>query len=103
MKFGEPKLCHVYLDDIITHASSWEKHVDGLKKAFQRISEAEMFCQPTNSHFGKRELKYLGFLISKSGIKMDPAVKNIATPKNKADLLTFLGMTGHYRRFLRQY
>jgi hypothetical protein len=31
------------------------------------------------------------------------AVKNIAAPKNKTDLLTFLGMTGHYRRFVRQY
>jgi transposase InsO family protein len=103
----QPKLCHVYLDDIITHASSWGKHMDGLEKVFQRISEAGMFCQPKKCHFGKRELKYLGFLISKSGIKMDPAkieaVKNIATPKNKTSLLTFLGMTGHYRRFVRQY
>jgi transposase InsO family protein len=104
---GLQKMCHIYLDDIICHSKSFQVHLSELEQVFQRIKEAGMFCQPKKCYFGQSELKYLGFRISKKGVRLDPskvsAVERILEPKNKTELQAFLGLTGHYRRFVEQY
>jgi len=52
-------------------------------------------------------MQYLGHVISKEGVKMDPqkiaAVEQWPTPKNIKSLRGFLGLTGYYRRFIHDY
>jgi hypothetical protein len=58
-------------------------------------------------HFFKDELKFLGHIISKEGIRPDPekveAVKNWPKPKNQHDVRAFLGLTTYFKRFIRGY
>ncbi|EGN91147.1 hypothetical protein SERLA73DRAFT_157591, partial [Serpula lacrymans var. lacrymans S7.3] len=53
------------------------------------------------------EVEYLGMIISKDTIRMDPlkvaAVADWPAPKNKRELQSFLGFSNFYRRFVKDY
>ena len=57
--------------------------------------------------FGKEEVSYLGHVISKEGVKVDPekikSITNWPKPTKISKLRGFLGLTGYYRRFIRNY
>ena len=57
--------------------------------------------------FGKEEVSYLGHIISKEGLKVDPEkIKSITewtNPTNISKLRGFLRLMGYYRRFIRNY
>lgn len=52
----------------------------------------------------QREIKYIGHIFSKDGIKSDPerikAIVQMESPKNKRDLQRFLGMLNYVRNFV---
>ncbi|CAF4208890.1 unnamed protein product, partial [Rotaria magnacalcarata] len=52
-------------------------------------------------------MRYLGHIITQNGIKLDPdlikSVKNFPQPKQIKDVQSFLGLTGYYRRFIKDY
>jgi hypothetical protein len=103
----QPRLCHVYLDDVICHSKTFSDHLDHLRLIFERFKDTGLVCQPRKCHFGKSELKYLGFFISRDCISVDPdkiqAVKYFAVPTDVKTLQGFLGLTGYYRRFVENY
>jgi len=49
----------------------------------------------------------LGHVISEEGIAMDPkkirAISDWPVPKDVADILSFMGLTGYYRRFIEGF
>jgi len=57
--------------------------------------------------FGKEKVSYLGHIISKEGVKVDPekikSITDCPKPTNISKLRGLLGLTGYYRRFIRIY
>ena len=53
------------------------------------------------------ELKYLGYVVNRDGLQVDPdkvsAVSAFERPKNVAELRRFIGMTSWYRRFVPNF
>ncbi|CAF3796274.1 unnamed protein product [Rotaria sp. Silwood1] len=52
-------------------------------------------------------MKYLGHIVTQDGIKPDPtltkAVTDFPQPRTIKDVQSFLGLTGYYRRFIKDY
>ena len=57
--------------------------------------------------FVKSQVKFLGHLLLREGLKMDPrkidSIKKIGYPKTKKDVRSFLGMVGYYRSFIPDF
>ena len=99
--------CLVYIDDIIVFSPTFEQHLKDLSNVFDRLSAAGLTLKATKCDFCRKELKYLGHLVTPEGIKPDPglvdAVQSFPRPQRLKDVQSFLGLTGYYRRFIRDY
>ena len=62
----------VYLDDIIIISQSFEQHLQHLHEVFRRLREAKLRVNPEKCHFCREELRYLGHVINRQGIRTDP-------------------------------
>lgn len=93
-----------YIDDIIIASTSETQHREHLRKIFQRIDEYGITINLAKCDFGKSELNFLGYHISKDGLRpMDDQIKAISEfprPKTIEELRRFLGMINFYRRHL---
>ena len=97
----------VYMHDIVVYSSSLEEHSQKLKKLLGRLKTAGLTLQPEKCHFLRREITYLGHVITENEVKPDPrkieAVKNFPRPKNRKNVKQFLGLIGYYRRFIPEF
>ena len=66
------KTCLVYLDYVIVIGKIFEDHLENLKEVLTRIHSAQLKLRPTKCSLLKKEVQYLGYLASASGVSMDP-------------------------------
>ncbi|MCO5547351.1 hypothetical protein L7F22_000800 [Adiantum nelumboides] len=62
----------VFFDDIIVHSQTLEEHKKHLQSVFDELQANRLFINGKKSEFFMKEIKYLGHIISKEGIRMDP-------------------------------
>jgi len=95
-----------YLDDIVVVTQTFDEHLEWLKRVLDRIREAGLTINPEKSKFCRSQVKYLGFLVQKEGLTVDPdktaAILNYPPPRNLRQLRRFIGMASWYRRFIPQ-
>ena len=101
------KFVVIYLDDTNIFSSTFEEHLQHLRKVLNEIGKSELKLQPDKCHFGKTTLSFLGHIISKNGIQPDPAkvsaVEHFPIPTNLTILRGFLGLASYYRRFIKDF
>ena len=99
--------CIIYLDDVIIFSKTPKEHLQRLRAVFEKLSEAGLKLKPSKCKFFKESLNYLGYRVSKNGIKTDPkkieAIVNWPTPRTVTEVRSFLGFTNYYRRFIEKY
>jgi hypothetical protein len=97
----------VFFDDILIYSKSWEDHLRHVDKVLQLLKEKQLYAKPSKCFFGVKEVEYLGHIVSHEGVKVDPnkikAMKVWPIPKTLKNLRGFLGLTGYYRKFVRNY
>ena len=97
----------VYMDDIVIYGKSLEDHASKLRALLGRLKQAGLALQREKCHFLKKDIAYLGHIISEDGEKTDPkkieAVKNFPIPRRRKNIKQFLGLVGYYRRFIPQF
>ena len=98
------KDCFVYLDDILVFSKSKKDHLKTLEEIFTRLDKAGLTLALDKCEFGKPNLQYLGFEISKEGISPIPAkveaLDRFPVPTKQKQLLAFLGALNYYRASL---
>ena len=91
----------VYLDDIIVFSSSFDRHIKDLHDAFIRIREANLRLKANKCSLFSSELKYLGFIVSREGIRPNPdkvkAILNMPAPNCATEARSFIGKCNYYR------
>ncbi|CAC5403419.1 Retrovirus-related Pol polyprotein from transposon gypsy,Retrovirus-related Pol polyprotein from transposon 297,Retrovirus-related Pol polyprotein from transposon 17.6 [Mytilus coruscus] len=101
------KIALVYIDDVLIFSKNFEEHLQHLNLVFTNLRSANLKLHPSKCKFAKKEVKYLGHVISKIGIKVNPEntkkVNNFQTPKNAKQVKSFLGMANYYRKFVKDY
>ena len=99
--------CLLYLDDIIVASSTYEEHMDKLERVLARIWESGLKLKPSKCSFIQQEIKYLGCIVSGDGVKADPdkiaSVRQWPVPHNYVQLRKFLGFSGYFRKFIKDY
>lgn len=101
------KFLDIYIDDLIIYSENEEDHVRHIEWVLRKLQEANMRVNLEKSHFFQTEVEYLGFIISVEGIRTCPskveAIANFPEPTNLFELRSFLGLSGYYRRFIKDY
>jgi len=91
-----------YINDLLVFSNgSWTDHLQKLEQVFKRLKSAGLKINAKKSFFGKSELEYLGYWITREGIQPMPkkvqAILAIQPPKDKRQLRRFIGMINFYR------
>ncbi|KAH6581339.1 hypothetical protein BASA61_009118 [Batrachochytrium salamandrivorans] len=97
----------VYLDDIVVYGNELAQHKKDVNFVLQILRNNKLYCKPEKCHFYKQSISYLGYIISSSGLEMDPSkissITEWPTPKSVKDIQTLLGFTNFYRGFIPHY
>ena len=96
-----------YLDDIIIFSQNEEDHLKHIEIIFKKLKKADLKLKESKCDFFKREIHYLGHLISVDGIQPLPekleSIHNMPKPRSPKEIKQFLGLTGYYRKFVPRF
>jgi len=91
--FGDLKGALMYLDDILVYSNGKAEHVRILVKVLEKIEKEGLRVNPEKCHLLRREVKYLGHVIDKDGVRADPlkleALKTFVNPNCVKNLRSF--------------
>lgn len=97
----------VFFDDILVYSKDWKTHLLHLEEVLSLLSSHSLVANRKKCHFAQRAVEYLGHLITEEGVAVDPSkvasVIKWPQPKNVKGVRGFLGLTGYYRRFIKDY
>lgn len=97
----------VYLDDIIIITQTFEQHLKVMREVLSRLWKAGLILNRDKCQFCRPELRYLGYVVDKNGLRVDPekvqAILKIPTPTTVSEVRRVMGMASWYRRFVPQF
>jgi hypothetical protein len=67
------KFVVVFIDDILVCSRSEEEHEDHLRLALQSLREHRLYAKLSKCEFWMKQVAFLGHVISKGGIYVDPS------------------------------
>ena len=96
-----------YLDNIIIFSRTAEEHLLHINKVFEKLCTAKLSMKLSKCHFFSKEIQYLGHILSTKGICPLPlktqAIPKMHPPTTPKQVLTFLGLVGYYRKFIKDF
>jgi hypothetical protein len=101
------KFVLVYLDDILIFSKTLAEHISHMRQVFQVLRDNRLYAKLSKCEFCLPEVTFLGHVVGKDGIKVDPkkiqAVKDYPKPKTVTDVRAFLGLCNYFRKYVRGY
>ena len=101
------KFMIVFIDDILIYSKTEAEHAEHLRIALEILRKEKLYTKFSKCEFWKKEVQFLGHVISIDGIRVDPAkiesVLNWERPRTPTKVRSFLGFTGYYRRFVKHF
>ncbi|GBP98456.1 Retrovirus-related Pol polyprotein from transposon gypsy [Eumeta japonica] len=101
------KTCYVYVDDVIIFSENESDHVDHIAWVLDKLHKANMRVSREKSHFFKESVEYLGFVVTRNGIKTSPdkvrAIRDYEQPTTLFNVRSFLGLASYYRCFIKDF
>lgn len=101
------KFTLVFFDDILVYSTDEKEHLEHLELVFKVMRQHKLFAKMSKCEFLQGQVAYLGHVISKDGVAVDEnKVKDMLAwpePKSVKALRGFLGLSGYYRKFVKDY
>ena len=96
-----------YLDDLLVYSENEEQHLEHLEKVLKILHENNLKLSIDKCKFFQSNLDFLGFNISKDGIKPTQGkvseIGDFEAPTDSKSLRRFLGMVGFYRHLIPKF
>jgi hypothetical protein len=88
------KFVVVFIDDILVYSRSEEEHEEHLHLTLQKLQEHKLYTKLSKCEFWMKQVAFLGHVISKGGISVDPSkiqdVLSWNAPMSVGDIQSFL-------------
>lgn len=101
------KFVCVYLDDIIIFSPDEESHAGHLDMVFDALRKEKFYAKKSKCEFYKSDIEFLGHVVSADGIMPNPekvsTVRDWVPPTSRLGVMSFLGLAGYYRRFIKGF
>jgi hypothetical protein len=101
------KFVLVFFHDILIYSKNEAEHAEHLNTILSLLQKDSLYAKRSKCVFAQDKVEYLGHIISSAGVSTDPTKINVvqawSIPQNITDLRGFLGLTGYYRRFIKDY
>ena len=99
---GDIEGVKTYIDDIIVLGKdSFEEHIEMLRIIFGRLRNAGLKVNAPKCSFGLKDILYLGYVITREGIKPDPkkvqGIMDLGQPSTTTEAKLLIGMFQQYR------
>ena len=101
------KFLVIYLDDLLIYSETLAEHKLHVRQVLERLQAEGLFLKPSKCVFHVTEVPFLGYIIGKGAIRMDPekvaAIVSWPVPRSAQEIRMFLGLASFYRRFIRSF
>ena len=104
---GDNAFVLIYLDDILIYSPDRATHLVHLKKVFDIMRQHKLRISVSKSSFCMKTLKWLGHIITPSGLRPDPELIDVIAshpvPSNRTEMRSFLGIANFFRDFIEDF
>jgi hypothetical protein len=100
------KFFMVFIDDILVYSKN-EEHEEHFCLVLQKLRDHRLYAKLSKIEFWLKQVDFLGHVISKGGISVDPSkIRDVLSwnvPVSVTDIQSFLGLAGYYWRFIEGF
>ncbi|XP_022004494.1 uncharacterized protein LOC110902062 [Helianthus annuus] len=101
------KYIEVYMDDLVTMSKEEGTMLANIQKTFNTLRSVSIKLNRAKFSFGMEEGKFLGFIVTKDGFKVNPekvqAIERMPSPSNIKDMQKLAGRLAALNRFLANH
>lgn len=105
--FVSRDILQIYMDDIIIYGQTNNECIEKLKLVLSESAKFGLRIKWKKCHFLEHKINFLGHTVQDGkiwpGKEKTVAVKHFAVPKNVKAVQSFLGLTGFFRKFVKDY
>ncbi|XP_022021311.1 uncharacterized protein LOC110921323 [Helianthus annuus] len=101
------KTVEVYMDDLVIMSHEEETMLDNIQRTFDSLRSVNLKLNPTKCSFSMEEGKFLGFIVTRDGFKVNPekvqAIQLMPSPATVKEMQRLAGRLAALNRFLANH